>query len=82
MTEGTDPTATPGDAAETPQPLVIRGGRLVTGEGFIVGSVEGHTITLNLGWCREAGVSVRCTDDPAVDRHRDGFVLDRPAEAR
>lgn len=34
-------------------------------------------IVLNLGWAREAGVHVRVLDDPEVDRHRDGKVLER-----
>jgi len=78
MTDGPDPT-TSGDRPETPEPLVIRGGRLVTGEGFIVGSIEDRTITLNLGWCREAGIGVKCAADPAVERPMSGYVLDRPA---
>lgn len=47
-----------------------------------VGVFEDSTVILNLGWCRLAGLSVRIEDDPKVDRHRDGLILDRPAQPR
>jgi hypothetical protein len=42
-------------------------------DGFKVEPV----IVLDLGWCKMAGVHVRVLDDPEVDHHRDGKVLDR-----
>jgi hypothetical protein len=42
-------------------------------DGFKVETV----IVLDLGWCKMAGVHVRVLDDPEVDHHRDGKVLDR-----
>lgn len=35
------------------------------------------TITLNLGWMKMAGVHIVVLDDPEVDHHRDGKVLER-----
>jgi hypothetical protein len=67
-----------------PAELSIRGGRL-SYDGVAVGSVSDGAITLNLGWCREAGLAVRAIGDPenATDRksfhQRAGLVLDRPA---
>lgn len=34
-------------------------------------------VTLNLGWCRAAGVRVRVEGDPRVDHQRNGLVLER-----
>lgn len=64
-------------------------GRIVC-DGMVVGKVSEEewpakgggftmapTISLQLGWCKEAGVHVRVLGDPAVDRQRDGKVLER-----
>lgn len=39
--------------------------------------VSSPRLTLNLGWLRLAGVGIRIEDDPTVDHHRDGVVLER-----
>jgi hypothetical protein len=69
--------------------IEIMDGKLVH-DGMVIGVVaeEEHTqdeggwkveptITLNLGWCKMAGVHVRVLGDPVVDRKRGGIVLDR-----
>lgn len=77
MTDGPGVAQTPTTTIE-----ILGDGRIVAREGSvgtIIGEVRDSTVTLNLGWCRAAGISVRCLDDPEVDSHRGGLTLDRPA---
>lgn len=58
----------------TDAPLVID--HLVV--GFVTGIAGGEPrITLNLGYCKAAGVRVVVQGDPEVDHKRGGVVLDR-----
>lgn len=47
---------------------------------YAVGQIDDDTLTLNLGWCRLAGLNVRVETDPLRDRQRSGLVLDRRAD--
>jgi len=55
---------------------------IILHDGLPVGSYDDGTLTVNLGWCRLAGLSVRVEDDPQVDRHRDGVALERDVALR
>lgn len=81
MTDGNEVTEQPS--------VLIDGTGKVMFDGMCVGLVKSDeysladgykvepVIVLDLGWCAMAGVHVRVLDDPAVDHHRDGKVLDR-----
>lgn len=72
-------------------PIDIRPNGTVLFDGIAIGGLDvtgGPTLhdplatdeprlTLNLGWMRLAGLHVRLQDDPDVDHHRDGIVLER-----
>lgn len=78
----TDTDTTPSEVAERAEQLDLAAGGIIMHNGLPVGTYADCTITLNLGWCRLAGLGVIIEDDPAVDRHRTGRALDRPASRR
>lgn len=45
--------------------------------GTPISVTESPRLTLNAGWIRLAGLRFRVQDDPSVDSHRDGLVLER-----
>lgn len=68
---------------------ITEAGRIVL-NGMVIGTVtEGEyvqeeggwkvepLVTLNLAWMKMAGVHLVVLDDPEVDHHRDGKVLER-----
>lgn len=72
----------PEDRTGAKYALDIRPDGKVILDGIVCGRIEesddgGLRLTLNLGWCREAGFHVKLLADPEVDRHRDGVVLER-----
>lgn len=46
-------------------------------DGMVVGRLGAEHVTLNLGWCKAAGLGVTVQGDPEVDRKRGGIVLQR-----
>lgn len=76
----TDGRPTPGN--ELPGELDIRDDDAVMFDGFPVGVLDAGVLTLNLGWCRLAGLSLRVEDDPSIDHHRDGVALERTVPRR
>lgn len=66
--------------ASSPVPTLLDDGTLLHGH-MAVGRIEGGLLTVNLGWCRMAGLSVRVEDDPMVERHRNGAVVERLLDA-
>lgn len=51
-------------------------GKLVY-DDVMIGRVDGGHVTLDLGWCKAAGVKITIKADPDVDRIRGGVVLER-----
>jgi len=48
--------------------------------GMVIGSFDADGITLDLGWCRLAGVNVTVLDDKVIgDNHRGGVAFERVA---
>lgn len=62
--------------------LAITPGGVIVYGILPVGRVLDGRLTVNLGWAKCAGLSVRVLDDPEEDRHRDGVALDRDYPAR
>lgn len=67
------------DEQATPQsPLAVDPFDGVLNYGrFAVGTFADGMLTLNLGWCRLAGLGLIVEGDPTVDRQRHGVVLRR-----
>lgn len=64
------------DEVEQPKPLAIEKNIIMFG-GIPVGQFDDGALSVNLGWCRLAGLSVRVEDDPQHDNHRGGVALSR-----
>lgn len=66
-------------------PVLVQNGAALMFNGFPVGTVETVKVTLNLGWCRLAGLHVRVEADPQYDgvalRNHQGVLLDRDPRA-
>lgn len=62
--------------ADVPQPMMAPDGVILLGHRML-GQVTPDQITLNLGWCRMAGIAVTIEDDPKIDHHRGGIFLHR-----
>lgn len=58
-------------------PWTIKDNGALCFDGMVVGKLEAERLTVNLGWAKAAGLAVTVQDDPAVDHHRGGIVLER-----
>lgn len=78
------------DGEEDTCPLEIRphaDGHVLVFDGLIIGElgeiadvqgVRGPTVlALDAGWLRLAGVTFWLRDDPRLDNHRDGYIIQR-----
>ena len=68
-------------APESTWPIEVRPNGTVIYDGIAIGGLDlvgtAPRLTVNLGWCRLAGLSVTVQGDPDVDRKRGGVVLSR-----
>lgn len=83
---------TPDSSETTGWPIEIRPNGTVIYDGIAIGGLdltdtdvggkgcdecEFPRLTLDLGWCKAAGLRVLIKADPAVDRKRGGIFLER-----
>lgn len=68
--------AVPGDTSPV---LVLRADGKIVYDDVLVGRFDraDALLTVDLGWCKAAGVHVTIKADPEVDRARSGIVLSR-----
>lgn len=86
-TTPTDTAAPPtAEAGTVDWPIAIAENGNIVYAGLVIGGLDfvqvdhdadGPRVTLDLGWCRAAGVRVRVLPDYSVERPRSGVVLER-----